>query len=213
MSNLIISKSNKKAIKYIKTAIYKKENNSINIFNNIDIFYYDNCREDLSTDTIREINKFLTEKSLLLKNKYAILSNFNSASIEAQNAFLKTLEENLNGIFLIADNTNRILSTVLSRVFIINLNSKTTFNTKIQSELHKIISQVSIGEIKDLTKNYSFEKLLNNLEYYLYKHKNNIETVKLEKSLKKLYEVKNRAQSVKLNSEIQLTNIIAHLMD
>lgn len=210
MSTLIISNNKTKALKYIVSNIEKAEKCSINILNNVDILYHNDNVKNLSTSTIRSIITFIDQKSLNLSKKYVIISNFNRSSIEAQNTFLKTLEENNNEIYLISKNLNGILPTVISRVFIKDIEQKFTYNKKILAEINAIYKG-DLSKIKNLSKNFDLEKVLNNLEYFIYRNKDNLDRVKIQKILTKIYKCKNQILEVKLNSEIQLTSILLEL--
>lgn len=210
MSTLIISNNKTKALKYIVNSIEKAEDCSINILNNVDILYHNDNEKNLSTSTIRDIITFIDQKNLNLSKKYVIISNFNRSSVEAQNTFLKTLEENNNEIYLISKNLNGILPTVISRVFIKDIEQKFTYNKKILAEINAIYKG-DLSKIKNLSKNFDLEKVLNNLEYFIYKNKNSFERDTIKKILTKIYKCKNQILEVKLNSEIQLTSIFLEL--
>lgn len=86
---------------------------------------------------VRELNKFTSLK--LPKNTAIVINNFEEASEEAQNAFLKSLEEpqeNLTYI-LIAKTTNNILPTILSRTRIIEVQNPRIKSSKENIELTK----------------------------------------------------------------------------
>ncbi len=74
--------------------------------------------EVIGIDTIREVIKFSSRKSLS-GYKFVIMSEFDKSTVEAQNAFLKLLEEPPKGVFFIltASNYDKILPTVKSRVY------------------------------------------------------------------------------------------------
>ena len=212
MSILIISNNANKALKYVKQEIEKEEGKRVNIFNNIDILVFNNNHSNLSTDVIRDINIKIQDKNINLSNKYLIISNFNRATPEAQNAFLKTLEESNKKIFLISTNKNGILETVISRVFIKYIHDKKTYNKKVQEILNKIVFNTELNLIKELCSKYSTEKILDNLEFFLNKHKEKFIKQKLAISINKIYVYKKRNTTIKLNTEIQITNIIIGLI-
>ncbi len=212
MSTLIITNNTNKALRFIKKTIEGKENRSINIFNNIDILCYNNKDINLSTELIREINRKLTDRSSDLSNKYLIISNFNRSTPEAQNAFLKTLEESNKEIFLVSKNKSGILETIISRVFIKNISAKYTYSKEIQEILYKIIFNCELNLIKDLSSKYKLEKILNNFEYFLNKNREKIEIGKRTLALNKIYLFKKRNVEIKLNNEIQLTYMFVGLL-
>ncbi|MFN4245971.1 MAG: hypothetical protein ACK4F9_07505 [Brevinematia bacterium] len=74
--------------------------------------------ESIGIDVIREIIKFATRASLS-GYKFVVISDFDKATVEAQNAFLKILEEPPKGVFFIltTSNYNNVLPTIKSRVF------------------------------------------------------------------------------------------------
>ena len=212
MSTLIISTNTKRALDYIQKDIENREGIRVNLVNNIDILCYNDKELKISTLLVRDINNRLSEKSLNLKNKYLILSNFNSATQEAQNAFLKNLEESSAKIYLIANSKSGILETALSRVFLVNLKFKKNTNKEIVNILDKIVYDKQLSLIKSLTSKHSFKKILNNLEIYIKVNSAKIEKEKQVNTLNKIYICKKRSVGVTLNSEIQLTNIILHII-
>ncbi len=80
----------------------------------------DTKSKSISIESIREINKFLVLKSIHNQpyNRAVIIENAEQMGHEAQNAFLKNLEEPPSDtvIILTCSNTNQIMSTILSRV-------------------------------------------------------------------------------------------------
>lgn len=89
-------------------------------------------------DMIKFTNVSLSEKTVFF------LPNFDSASLEAQNAFLKTLEEpqeNLSYV-LSAQNEAEVLPTIISRCNVIYVQTKKTLDTK---ELDTALDFVNSG--------------------------------------------------------------------
>ena len=71
--------------------------------------------------TVKELTRFVSTKPVSLGFKLVVLPHFHSATIEAQNAMLKLLEDSAAYIhFLLFTNaTQRILPTILSRAQVI----------------------------------------------------------------------------------------------
>ncbi|MGC8869781.1 MAG: hypothetical protein ACP5PT_01650 [Brevinematia bacterium] len=74
--------------------------------------------DSIGIDVIRDIIDFCA-KTPLSGYKFVVIPNFDSATIEAQNAFLKTLEEPPKGTFIILTTSkySNILPTISSRTF------------------------------------------------------------------------------------------------
>ncbi len=72
-------------------------------------------------DIIRDVSDFVSRTSIS-GGKVVIISGFESATTEAQNSFLKVLEELPNNTFvvLITNELDRVLPTIRSRAFIVN---------------------------------------------------------------------------------------------
>jgi len=94
--------------------------------------------KSLKIELIRETDDFLNLKPLKSENKKVlILDNFHLATVEAQNAFLKTLED-LDGdvlIFLITHRLNLVLETIKSRA------QKVSFGLLADQEIEKILKE------------------------------------------------------------------------
>lgn len=69
-------------------------------------------------DDIRELQQIINT------NQSVIISHAENLSEEAQNALLKVLEESETTVVLLAENEHQLLSTVVSRCFIQNLEEK-----------------------------------------------------------------------------------------
>jgi DNA polymerase III delta prime subunit len=97
--------------------------------NNPDLFI---LKEEYSIDKIREIKTFFSKKSFQHQSKVVVIYSAQNLKTEPQNALLKTLEEiGENYIFLIANNKNKFLNTILSRCSLVNLKEKKENNGKI----------------------------------------------------------------------------------
>lgn len=85
---------------------------------NPDFLFIKPDRNVLKKEQIQDAIEFLSIKPFDSKYKIVILENFEKATIEAQNAFLKTLEEGPSYaiIILLTENSKNILDTVRSRV-------------------------------------------------------------------------------------------------
>lgn len=93
--------------------------------NNPDVIYVQNKdKKSIGADLIRdEINETILIRPFKYKYKIYLIENFNLLTIQAQNAFLKTLEEPPSyAIFLLmTTNYNELLQTILSRSVILKL--------------------------------------------------------------------------------------------
>ncbi len=93
--------------------------------NNPDIIYINNIStKTIGVDVIRnEISETVLVKPFKYKYKVYLIEDFNALSVQAQNAFLKTLEEPPNYVvfLLMTTNHNNLLQTILSRCTILKL--------------------------------------------------------------------------------------------
>lgn len=89
--------------------------------NSIDMLEFRTDKKSISVDDIRGINQEILKKPEVSKNKVVIIYDSNKMTIEAQNSFLKSLEDVLDNtyIFLIARNIDNIVNTILSRCLIL----------------------------------------------------------------------------------------------
>ncbi len=77
--------------------------------------------QSIGIEKIRQIQKTLSVSTAASQNRAIIIYNFETATLDAQNALLKTLEEPPRNTFLILSGTSeeKIIPTILSRAFII----------------------------------------------------------------------------------------------
>ncbi len=105
----------------------------------------------LGIEKIREIQHFLILKSYNSPNRAIIVPNFDKATHQAQNAFLKTLEEPPANTYIILTTTNvdLILPTIVSRSNVITLIGSKEEENGVDFDVLPIIknlSQQSIGQ-------------------------------------------------------------------
>lgn len=123
---LLIVKNQKLADAYLKDFINYR---NIAVFN---IFRYKPLKDIITIDQIRDIQPLLTR--IEKEKKLIIIYSFDTAKTEAQNAFLKTLEEKSPKAYfiLIADSQLKILPTVVSRCQICRLKEKQIIKTSVK---------------------------------------------------------------------------------
>jgi len=105
-------------------------------------------KTEYSIDQIRIIQKEI--KYFNPQKRVYVFFNFHYSSIEAQNAFLKILEEPPTNVsfILVVENLYRLLPTIISRVKILNLQSARidAFDLKIK----ETIAEIKQGKLKFL---------------------------------------------------------------
>jgi hypothetical protein len=106
------------------------------------LHWYNKENEGLGIDIVREIISLSSYATYKNEDQYYILLHFDLASIEAQNALLKVLEEppNKTNLILTAENPNKLLPTILSRCNLIRIMVKETIDTSIDQEFLNFIS-------------------------------------------------------------------------
>jgi DNA polymerase III gamma/tau subunit len=112
------------------------------------IFRIEPEKEEISIEQVRQLKKEMIVPAK--SKKLFIINDFDNASYEAQNALLKTFEENTkNNLFiLLSANTERIIPTVRSRAKIVFLDRSK--NKTARNEISEILDKI----VKD--ENYSF---------------------------------------------------------
>ena len=80
-------------------------------------------KSEIRKEQVDEVNRFLSLSPYESKSKTSILIDFQSASTEAQNALLKTLEEAPGNsmIIITVDSVDNLLPTTVSRCEVLNL--------------------------------------------------------------------------------------------
>lgn len=108
-------------------------------------------KKSLGVSDIRNLVEEINKKPYEGQNKVIIMYEAHKMTIQAQNAFLKTIEEPPKGVFIIllCENLQVILDTIKSRCQIHKL--KALNNYEINEFLRKKYSHLIDGEIKVLT--------------------------------------------------------------
>lgn len=101
----------------------------------------------IGIDSIREGTGFLRTKPAIGQYKVLVIDNFHLATNEAQNAFLKILEEPppYAYIFLVTPYIDRLLKTIVSRVQIIRSSKFKVKSAKLQFKVQNLLT-MNIGE-------------------------------------------------------------------
>lgn len=202
---LLITNDFKEITSFIKT-IKKKEDVIINVYP---------IKTEYSIEQIKEI----VRETIIYQpyKRIYVLENFNYSSQEAQNAFLKTLEENINNIqfVLTASSVHQLLPTIISRVKVINLNK----NIKIQ--LDKTIEKILEDFIKNNSMNIlnldeinirSKTKVLELLNQIIVFFRNRIhKDKKAIIILKKILSIKPLLENNNLNPQLTIDNLLIYI--
>jgi len=135
ISQLLISDNEKAIDEYLKDKVLKKE----------DLFFEivpENKQYSISQ--IREIIKNVNISNPA--RRIYLLKDFHLSSLEAQNSFLKILEEPPPRVLFIltTDNANNLIPTIVSRTKIINLSKKS--DKKIASLIKNLLEKIVGGE-------------------------------------------------------------------
>lgn len=116
---ILVSQSDKATYEYVNSFA---EANKVAVFNK---FIIEPAAKEFSIRQIRDINKEVVYSAV--DTRLYVLLKFDTASYEAQNAFLKTLEQPPEGVWfiLVVSNPQLLLPTVRSRSLIRRVSSGT----------------------------------------------------------------------------------------
>ena len=202
---LLVSKDQNKIQTFIKN-IQKKEK-----INDSKVFIIEPLSKHFSIDQIKEIKKTLIYK--INEPRLYVLLNFDLATFEAQNAFLKTLEEhdNLITFLLVVSQYYSLLPTLISRSKVINENFEKIKNIdEISKELDNLIKNKDLkilGSKFFITKNKKHP--IEIFDYLIYYFKNRI--LLDPESTKVLREIISQRYYVEHNN-IDPQNAIDHIL-
>jgi len=202
---LLITNDFKEVTSFIKT-IKTKKDIIINIYP---------TKTEYSIEQIKEI----VRETIIYQpyKRIYVLENFNYSSQEAQNAFLKTLEESINNIqfILTASSVHQLLPTIISRVKVINLNKniKPQIDKKIEKIFEDFIKNnsmniLNLDEINIGSKTKALELLNQIIVFFrnrIHKDKKAIIILKKILSIKPLLENNN------LNPQLTIDNLLIYI--
>ncbi len=113
-----------------------------------DMVEFKTSKKIFSVDDIRELNIEISKKPEICNNKVVLIYDSEKMSVEAQNAFLKTLENSYENVFIImlCKNINNILNTIISRCLVFKFKTM-DFN---EFSSHFISDNLNENILKDL---------------------------------------------------------------
>ena len=114
--------------------------------NNPDFQLIEPIDEKIRIEQIRQMQRKVTEKPIISRNKVYIINNADTMTIEAQNSLLKTLEEppEYITIILICTNDGNLLSTIKSRCT--RMQFENIKNEEIKEYLKKVLVERQISD-------------------------------------------------------------------
>ena len=203
---ILVSDDKKKAEEFI----YAKKNSPANI-----IIRIAPEKTEFSVEQIREIIKSV--KISQPYNRFYVLEDFDRSSTEAQNAFLKTLEEApaTVGFILLVSNLHLLLPTVISRAMVVSLKKtrKLVIDGKITQLLDCFIKTKDFKALLDETfivssKAEAMEKIDQILFFF---RKRLADDKKSFSIIRKALEIRDLLVNNNLNSQLAVDNILLAL--
>jgi DNA polymerase-3 subunit delta' len=136
-----------------------KKHHDIDPKGNPDFFH--EKHESLGIDESRRIKELHSSKAFSAESKRIFIIEFNSITLEAQNALLKIFEEPHEGthFFLIIPNISLLLPTVRSRLFVIDAGDGEHQGLDEAKKFLKLAMKDRIAYVDELAKDISDEKL------------------------------------------------------
>lgn len=154
-SFVIISKDKQKAREEAKRLVAQEK------ISKFDVFILE-TEKSLSISEIRALSTQIFLKPLKGDKKAIIIECFFGATIQAQNAFLKILEEPpLSTTIIMLSNSNFFIPTILSRATLIELDKKFELEKNEEEQILNVLNNLSsmtIGEKLKLAESLSKEK-------------------------------------------------------
>lgn len=171
-------------------------------------------KKDILISQIRELKKQILIATPFLR--LFVIYEFDGASLEAQNALLKSLEEDIikNQFILMAENEYLILPTIRSRSEIVRLKSKNMPDAKIDEPYSNLLRKI------ELSTNYAFladktlanvqkSDVINFFEMLIIYYRSKLESSPISaKIIKKALLLKSLLESNNLNPQLTCDNLL-----
>ncbi len=149
-------------------------------FDHPDIQWLNQPDETLSIERVRDLPQLVATKPMG-QTRFVILANLESASVPAQNALLKILEEPPanNQFLLVTTNLAKVLPTIRSRTRLVNLATEqgSSLDVTAIQQLYKDVTSSSYAGLIELAEKYSAREeagqLVRNLIEYLHQRLEN----------------------------------------
>jgi replication-associated recombination protein RarA len=143
LHSIIITGADEKGREEVISKILGQKGRNLKDFQSPDILIVKQ-EKIIGIETVRQIKIWLSKKAYQEKERFIIIYQAQNLTIEAQNAFLKTLEEPPENAFiiLIVGNSHQLLPTIISRCQIFHLPKNTTIKYSLpDKQLAKIINK------------------------------------------------------------------------
>ena len=174
-------------------------------------------KKSISVDDIRVLNQEILKKPEISKNKVVIVHDAQKMTVEAQNSFLKSLEDVMENtyIILLSKKVDNILKTILSRCLIIKFGKidyeeyKNDFKyANLNNEQLHDLYILSKGNI-DISKSILNKELVYNIYIYILENLNYLSN----KDLIGIFEIQNQIHNFKENMELFISIYVSLLRD
>ncbi len=169
---------------------------------------------EIDVDQIRQVQQFLSYKSYNGGLKTVVVENAERMNAEAQNCFLKSLEEPKGQtlIILLCQKPELLLPTIFSRCQVVTFLSGTPVES---SPLSKELQNVIAGDLAEKFKyakgvnleGGNFEKIISALQ----QHFRNQDIVGHKNILARLLEMERKAQTTNVNKKLALEILLMEL--
>lgn len=213
MPQLVVLSSKDKQDKYLADLVTSL---SLTVY---DVFKItpENEKTGLGIDQIRTLSEVILTQTTT--QRVVVLYSFETASLETQNALLKTLEEKtLHNVFILfTNNIERIIPTIRSRVQVIILDEKrksldkelTSHMQELFESLHnpKSNAYLQLGAFSTKTREDTL-LFLDDFILFLKTHLKEKNTDKIAAILKKAMQTKNNILSLNTNHQLSLDNLL-----
>jgi len=181
-------------------------------------------KKSIGIDLIKSGNRFLQEKPFSLKSKFLVVLDAEKMTTEAQNAFLKTLEEppSYATIILCAKTQNSLLETVLSRCRKISMEKakKPTAEVETKSDINLLL-KMPLGKRlmwAEETSKEEKETIVQILEDCVEQERavmksrdGDLELQRAGENIKKMVEIKENLENTNINTRLALEVLVLGL--